>query len=169
MIRIGLSIGDVKSNTLIYVIDAKISYSLLLGHPWVHENGAVPSTLHQYMKFMKDGEVVKTDAAINPFTEMESYFANAKFYLDSRRSNMEEYVEVDSIDLENSKVQWDTIKMSKKRMEEVSIKLSLSKGDMKTNIDDEQPIFCSIPHEHRKEGQPLLEERTNKSTHQGRN
>ena len=48
-IRVGLSIGNVKSNTLIHVIDAKTSYNLLLGHPWVHENGVVTYTLHQRM------------------------------------------------------------------------------------------------------------------------
>ncbi|XP_015166801.1 uncharacterized protein [Solanum tuberosum] len=159
-IRVGLSIGDVKSNTLIHVIDAKTSYNLLLGRPWVHENGVVPSTLHQCMKYMKDGEVVKIDADINPFAETESYFADAKFYLDSGRSYMEKHVEADSIDPEDSKVQWAAINMSKKRTEEVSIKLSPSKGDMETNIDDEQPMFRYIPRERRKKGQPLLEEYT---------
>ncbi|WMV42327.1 hypothetical protein MTR67_035712 [Solanum verrucosum] len=136
-IRVGLPIGDVKSNTLIHVIDAKISYHLLLGHPWVHENRVVPSTLHQYMKYMKDCEVVKIDVDINLFTKTESYFAYAKFYLDSGRSNMEAHVKADSIDLEDCKVQWVGIKMSKKRMEEVSIKLSPSKVVMQTNIDNE--------------------------------
>ncbi|KAK4733918.1 hypothetical protein R3W88_008179 [Solanum pinnatisectum] len=70
-IRVGLSIGDVKSNTLIHVIDGKTSCNLLLGRPWVHENGVVPSTLHQCMKYMKDEEVLKIDADINPFTETE--------------------------------------------------------------------------------------------------
>ncbi|KAH0685603.1 hypothetical protein KY285_016148 [Solanum tuberosum] len=73
---------------------------------------------------------------------------------------MEEHVEADSIDLEDSKVQWAAIKMSKKRAEEVSIKFSPSKGDMLTTIDNEQPIFRYIPHEHRKKGQPLLQECT---------
>ncbi|KAG5576227.1 hypothetical protein H5410_056361, partial [Solanum commersonii] len=50
--------------------------------------------------------------------------------------------------------------MSKKTMKEVSIKLSPSKGDTQTNIDDEQLIFCYIPHECRKKGQPLLAECT---------
>ncbi|WMV44699.1 hypothetical protein MTR67_038084 [Solanum verrucosum] len=159
-IRVGLSIGDVKSNTLIHVIDAKTSYNVLLGRPWVHENGVVSSTLHQCMKYMKDGEIVKIDADINPFTETELYFADAKFYLDSGRSNMEKHAEADSIDLEYSKVQWAAIKMSKKRTEEVSIKLSPSKGDMQTNNDDEQPIFCYIPRERRKKGQLLLEKCT---------
>ncbi|KAH0644727.1 hypothetical protein KY284_032611 [Solanum tuberosum] len=73
---------------------------------------------------------------------------------------MEKHAEADSIDLEDSKVQWAAIKMTKKRTEEVSIKLSPSKGDMQTNIDDEQPIFCYIPCERRKKGQSLLEECT---------
>ncbi|KAH0755047.1 hypothetical protein KY290_025317 [Solanum tuberosum] len=38
--------------------------------------------------------------------------------------------------------------------------LSPSKGDMQTNIDNEQPVFCYIPREHRKKGQSLLEECT---------
>ncbi|KAH0697245.1 hypothetical protein KY290_014696 [Solanum tuberosum] len=105
---------------------------------------------------MKDGEVVKIDADINPFTKTESYFADAKFYLDSGKSNMEKYAEADSIDLKDSKVQWAAIKISKKRTEEVSINLSPSKGGMQANVDDEQPIFRYIPRERRKKGQPLL-------------
>ncbi|WMV37856.1 hypothetical protein MTR67_031241 [Solanum verrucosum] len=54
---------------------------------------------------------------------------------------MEEHAEADSIDLEDSKIQWAAIKMSKKRTEQVSIKLSPSKGYMQNNIDDDQPIF----------------------------
>ncbi|MCI57109.1 receptor-like kinase, partial [Trifolium medium] len=29
-----------------------------LGRPWIHEAGAVPSTLHQNLKFVKNGKVV---------------------------------------------------------------------------------------------------------------
>ncbi|CAL2246944.1 unnamed protein product [Prunus armeniaca] len=61
MIRIELVIGDLKSNTLFNVIDAKTSYNLLLGRP---------------------GEVKKILGDNKPFIEAESYFANAKFYMD---------------------------------------------------------------------------------------
>ena len=64
---------------------------------------------------MKDSEVLKIDADINPFIKTESYSADAKFYLDSRKANIEEHVEVDLIDFEDSKVLWAAIKMSKKR------------------------------------------------------
>ncbi|TMX05059.1 hypothetical protein EJD97_002722 [Solanum chilense] len=104
-------------------MEAKTSYNLFLGRPWVHENGVVPSTLHQCMKYMKDGEVMKINANINPFTEKDSYFADAKIYLDSGKNYMEEHVEAGPIDLEDSKVQLASINMSKKRTEEVSIQL----------------------------------------------
>ncbi|BFG34726.1 hypothetical protein CerSpe_210000 [Prunus speciosa] len=81
MIRIELVIGDLKSNTLFHVIDAKTSYNLLLGRPWVHENGIVPSTLHQCFKFYRGG-VKKILGDVKPFTEAESYFVDAKFYID---------------------------------------------------------------------------------------
>ena len=45
-IRVELFIGDVKSNILFHVIDAKTSYNLLLGRPWVHDNRVLQSTLH---------------------------------------------------------------------------------------------------------------------------
>ncbi|CAL8168343.1 unnamed protein product [Prunus armeniaca] len=81
IIRIELVIGDLKSNTLFHVIDAKTSYNLLLGRPWVHENGIVPSTLHQCFKFYRGG-VKKILGDVKPFTEAESYFVDAKFYMD---------------------------------------------------------------------------------------
>ena len=34
------------------------AYSCLLGRPWIHEAGAVTSTLHQKLKFVREGKVV---------------------------------------------------------------------------------------------------------------
>ncbi|KAM2835937.1 hypothetical protein PS2_032801 [Malus domestica] len=47
MIRVEMTIGELKLSTIFHVIDARTSYSLLLGRPWIHENGVVPSTFHQ--------------------------------------------------------------------------------------------------------------------------
>ncbi|XP_070053968.1 uncharacterized protein [Nicotiana tomentosiformis] len=129
MIRVGLSIGDMKSNTSIHVIDAKTSYNLLLGRPWIHENGVVSSTLNQGMKYIRDGEIVKIDANINPFAETESYFADAKFYLDSCERSVEKPLSIDDADVnskEENEAQWTTTKLSKKTTEEVFVKLSSS-------------------------------------------
>ncbi|KAL0420211.1 UNVERIFIED_CONTAM: hypothetical protein Slati_3044000 [Sesamum latifolium] len=88
MTRLDLTVGELKASTLFHVIDARTSYNLLQGRPWLHENGVVPSTLYQCFKYIKNGEIVKVNADMKPFTEAESYFADAKLYLDP--DNMQE-------------------------------------------------------------------------------
>src|ERR1044072_7580517 len=40
------------------VMDVPAAYSCLLGRPWIHEAGAVTSTLHQKLKFTVNGKLV---------------------------------------------------------------------------------------------------------------
>ena len=53
MIRLDVTIDELKARPLFHVIDSKTSYNLLLGRPWIHGNGVVPSTLHQCFKDRK--------------------------------------------------------------------------------------------------------------------
>ena len=39
-------------------MDISPSYNCLLGRPWIHIAGAVPSTLHQNIKFITEGKLV---------------------------------------------------------------------------------------------------------------
>ena len=55
---------------------------MLIGRPRMHENGFVSSTLHQCFKYCKNRQVKRVDADFKPFTMVESYFVNAKFYDD---------------------------------------------------------------------------------------
>ena len=70
-----------ESNALFHVIDAKTTYNMLLGKPWIHQNGVVSSTLHQCFKYYRNGEVKTVVADAKPFTMAEAHYANAKFYL----------------------------------------------------------------------------------------
>ncbi|KAM2736350.1 hypothetical protein PS2_024064 [Malus domestica] len=54
MVRVEMTIGELKSSTIFHVIDARTFYGLLLGRPWIHANGVVPSTLHQCLKFYRE-------------------------------------------------------------------------------------------------------------------
>uniref|UniRef100_A0A2N9J4N8 Uncharacterized protein n=1 Tax=Fagus sylvatica TaxID=28930 RepID=A0A2N9J4N8_FAGSY len=81
IIRLDVIMEDLKTRPLFHVIDSKTSYNLLLGRPWLHENGIVPSTLHQCFKYSDGKQVKKVIADLQPFTEAESHFADAKFYL----------------------------------------------------------------------------------------
>ena len=46
-INVELTIGSKTLLTTFFVIDEKGSYSLLLGHEWIHANCCVPLTMHQ--------------------------------------------------------------------------------------------------------------------------
>ena len=39
-------------------MDISLSYNCLLGSPWIHIVGAVPSSLHQKIKFVNEGQLV---------------------------------------------------------------------------------------------------------------
>ncbi|XP_057775222.1 uncharacterized protein LOC130994205 [Salvia miltiorrhiza] len=80
--RLRLQMQDMDSTALLHVIDARTSYNMLLGRPWLHENGVIPSTLHQCFKYYQNGVVRKVVGDHKPFTEAESHFADAKFYLE---------------------------------------------------------------------------------------
>jgi hypothetical protein len=81
-IRLNMLIGDMESGALFHVIDTRTSYKLLLGRPWLHEYGVVPSTYHQCFKYFQDGQIKRIMANDESFTEAESFFADAKFYLE---------------------------------------------------------------------------------------
>ena len=57
-IRLKCQIADLKTEVTCYVIENETYNSLLLGRPWIHANGIVPSTLHQCFKYVdKNGQV----------------------------------------------------------------------------------------------------------------
>ncbi|XP_019416491.1 PREDICTED: uncharacterized protein LOC109327789 [Lupinus angustifolius] len=53
-----IKIGPCIFNILFHVMDINSTYSCLLGRPWIHSSGAIPSTLHQKVKFIVDGRMI---------------------------------------------------------------------------------------------------------------
>ncbi|KAI5409637.1 hypothetical protein KIW84_055177 [Lathyrus oleraceus] len=53
-----VKIGPSDFQITFQVMDIHPAYSCLLGRPWIHEVGAVTSTLHQNLKFVKNGKLV---------------------------------------------------------------------------------------------------------------
>ncbi|XP_075076888.1 uncharacterized protein LOC142163497 [Nicotiana tabacum] len=49
-----LTIGPIEFTMEFQVLDMAVSYNLLLGRPWIHAAKAVPSKLHQMVKFEGD-------------------------------------------------------------------------------------------------------------------
>jgi len=80
-IRLAIHMEDVKFNALFHVIDVKTTYNMLLGRPWIHENGIISSTLHQCFKYCQDGGnkfLFKWD---NPYVVQEVYTNRASFFV----------------------------------------------------------------------------------------
>ncbi|KAK5832277.1 hypothetical protein PVK06_016078 [Gossypium arboreum] len=60
-IEIPLEVGPYIYNVEFQVMDITPSYNCLLGRPWIHSAGAVPSSLHQKVKFIMDGCLVTVE------------------------------------------------------------------------------------------------------------
>jgi hypothetical protein len=72
-IRLAIHMEDMKFNAFFHVIDAKTTYNMLLGRPWIHENGIISSTFHQCFKYCQDGG--------NKFlSKWDGYYAVQEFY-----------------------------------------------------------------------------------------
>ncbi|XP_040942333.1 uncharacterized protein [Gossypium hirsutum] len=64
-IEVPLLIGPTVYEVDFIVMDIKPSYNYLLGRPWIHSTGAVPSSLHQMLKLVSDGRLVTIKAEEN--------------------------------------------------------------------------------------------------------
>ena len=53
-----LMIGPIVFQVLFQILRILVSFNLLLGHPWIHSAGAIPSSLHLKVKFIHDGRVI---------------------------------------------------------------------------------------------------------------
>jgi len=76
-IHLRCQIEDLKSEVTCNIIDADRSYNLFLRRPWIHANWIVPSTLHQYFRYMEDDVVVQMIfTKIQSFKRVENYFTD---------------------------------------------------------------------------------------------
>ena len=62
------------------MINAEVSYHVLLGRPWLHKHRLIPSTFHQCIKGRLNGRPVRILANRNPFNQGEVNFAKTMFY-----------------------------------------------------------------------------------------
>jgi len=51
-------VGSCTFQIVFEVMDILLAYSCLLGRPWIHFVGIVPSTLHQKLKFVVNDKLV---------------------------------------------------------------------------------------------------------------
>ncbi|KAM1054793.1 hypothetical protein ACFX2C_002110 [Malus domestica] len=174
MIRVEMTIGELKSSVMFHVIDARTSYGLLLGRPWIHANGVVPSTLHQCLKFYQERvKVIYGDT--KPLTEAESHFADAKFYMNEDMVPETLLKEIKSMSKAAPKKQeWqampkkqeeEAMPSSSKNDDELS-KPATTRGSRTASNGPSIPVFRYIPTSRRKNGQSPFETAVSKADEQ---
>lgn len=57
-IVLSMMVGPQQFQILFQVMDINLGYSSLLGRQWIHDTGAVTSTLHHKLKFVRNGKLV---------------------------------------------------------------------------------------------------------------
>ncbi|CAL9017106.1 unnamed protein product [Prunus brigantina] len=136
-IALQMEIGDLYSDALFHVIDADTSYNVLLGRPWLHTYGVVPSTLHQCFKYLVDGEVKSVSADLNPFRGEEVNYSDAKFYGPPGLS----FRQPSNVDKENERVTVETRKSQKAEVPKPSrvIRVKLTPRGASSSKGEEVP------------------------------
>ena len=64
-------IGSVRYSILFQVLRIRSSFNLLLGRPWIHEAGVIPSSLHQKVKFIHEGRIITIQSEKDVVTSFE--------------------------------------------------------------------------------------------------
>ena len=64
-------ISPVRYSILFQVLRIQSSFNLLLGRPWIHETGVIPSSLHQKVKFIHEGSIVTIQSDKDIVTSFE--------------------------------------------------------------------------------------------------
>ncbi|KAL0324592.1 UNVERIFIED_CONTAM: hypothetical protein Scaly_2426300 [Sesamum calycinum] len=89
IIRMQLTMEEMVLTTLFLVIDAKTSYNMFLSSPWLHEKAVVPSIWHQCFKYYRNSVVKRVLGDNKPFSEAESHFVDAKYYIEDIKKAIE--------------------------------------------------------------------------------
>ena len=62
LVVLPIHVGPIEHDVVCQVLDISLTYNILLGHTWIHEMQAVPSTYHQCIKFPFHGSEVTVPA-----------------------------------------------------------------------------------------------------------
>ena len=70
-LNIHVMIGPIRYSILFQVLRIQSFVSLLLGRPWIHEAGAIPSSLHQKLKVIHERGIITIQSNRDVVTSSE--------------------------------------------------------------------------------------------------
>ena len=87
-IKFSIQVGPCTFDSEFIVMEINPSYNCLLGRPWIHMVGEVPSTLHQKVKFVveknlitiaTEEDMIATTTIITPYLEVKEDATECSF------------------------------------------------------------------------------------------
>lgn len=78
VIQVDLTVGTITRPTVFMVIASKGDYNMLLGREWIHDIGAVPSSLHQKIFIWRNNGIVEN------IEDNQGYFMDEVNHVDKR-------------------------------------------------------------------------------------
>ena len=87
-IKLSIQVGPCTFDSEFIVMDINPSYNCLLGRPWIHMAGAVPSTLYQKVKFVVEEsliivvveeDMIATTTTTGPYLEVKEDATECSF------------------------------------------------------------------------------------------
>lgn len=59
LIVLPMHVGPIQKDVVCQVLDKYLTYNIFLGHPWIHDMQAMPSTYYQCLKFPYGGQEIR--------------------------------------------------------------------------------------------------------------
>lgn len=153
-IKLEIHMEDLRSSAWMHVVDAKTSYNILLGRPWVHENGIVSSSYYQCLKYLEGGIERKIVADDNPFTEVETHFVDAKFYLTSYVVKGIQFNDVKSIKIDDIISKRIDAAIEKVKIDTKDFYPILNEGKIMSSKKKLTSRLCYVPKAKKEQDQP---------------
>jgi hypothetical protein len=146
-VEIPIKIGPHIFNVEFLIIDTKSSYSMLLGRPWIHSAGAVPSSLHQKLKYVKDNCLIEICAEKEYIIKQASGPSGVEMAEEVEDELLRgfEIVAVTPV-VEGSEIRQPTVPKQVKNAARTII-AAIDKKELKRRVDDSQPILYPKKHE----------------------
>jgi hypothetical protein len=74
-IELPITVGPHEFKVTFQIMEIQASFSCLLGRPWIHNAGAVTSTLHQKLKFISQGKFITVNGEVTLLVSHLSSFS----------------------------------------------------------------------------------------------
>jgi hypothetical protein len=147
-VELPIKIGPHIFHIDFHIIDTRSSYAMLLGRPWIHAAGAVPSSLHQKLKYVRNCCLIEINAEQEYLIKQVSGPSGVQSAEEEEGDEMLRGFEVVAVTpvaegsvIHEPRLPWQVESAAR------SIITTIEKDELKRRIDHSRPILYPRKHE----------------------